>query len=101
MKKIVLFVLIFNYSFSQSNISGILTTLEGFPIANANITINELNINSTIAFTNSNSKGEFNFKINSKSSIIEIKITHLSYETKIKKFLMKIKNMKLFFTAKH
>ena len=100
MKKIVLFVLIFNYSFSQSNISGILTTLEGFPIANANITINELNTNSTIAFTNSNSKGEFNFKINSKSSIIEIKITHLSYETKTEKIFNENQKLEIFLYSK-
>ncbi len=100
MKKIILFVLIFNYSFSQSNISGILTTSEGLPIANANITINELDINSTLVFTNSNSKGEFNLKINSKSTKIEIKITHLSYETKNEKIFNENQKLEIILYSK-
>ena len=86
LKLIVILVVFLNSylsSYSQVQVTGVLKDSIGVSIANANVQLLEKNTNKVLNFKSTKLDGAFIFAVNNKSENLLIKITHISFETKI------------------
>ncbi len=71
-------------SFSQSKISGTLSTEKGKAISGASVTITELNSEDILNYDISDNKGFYSITVNSKSEQLQLNIRSMGFKTVIK-----------------
>lgn len=98
MKQILIVFLVFCFSincFSQTKISGRLSTVRDQPISGASILITELNSDDILNYDISNSKGFFSISITSKKEKLHLNIRSMGFKTIIQIIDNKNQNLNL------
>lgn len=96
LKIVIIVLLISSFSaYSQIKITGILKDSTGVSVANANVQLLEKSANKVLNFQSTKSNGAFALIVSNSEENLILKITHISYETKIIEFATeeKIKNL--------
>lgn len=86
MQKILtlIFVLIATVVFSQKTVSGIIKNSDGESVASASVTVEEPGKDAIIAYTISNSKGEYKVTFTSAASTVDVKIKAFNHKAQTK-----------------
>ncbi|MGY0408061.1 MAG: carboxypeptidase-like regulatory domain-containing protein, partial [Polaribacter sp.] len=78
--KSILFFLYCSTCFSQTKITGVISTLDSVFLENATVVIKELKTNKTLNYTSTDSKGFFNLTIKTTNKPLQIEISYLGYK---------------------